>query len=376
MGLLVWVSCPFHFTVWRIADLRMKVGLCIRGDVLIRPGGDWNHLREISSGLRALGCDVEEIVSTLELNSSFDSFILFNSTRITDSFQYAKQIRKLKKPYFLIPIWHSVREMTTFHKMHWRTPFFPYWGYAGIREIYYSLRSWRSFDFRCSFGYRKAVVEVVENARAIFPNSVSEWEAMKSEIGVNNCNVEVIPCGVDAVEGGSTQLRKDILCVGRIEPRKNQNRVIEAFLESRIDKHRLKIIGAMSRSHRRYTSRFVDLEMNPLVEYCGEIPHQELMQLMTSSKGLILGSYFETTGLVVMEALIRGVKVAMTDSPLARELYGGSVSFFNPYEKSSISNALLEVGSDDYSFVEWKGCSWNNVCKRILDTIKKNLSHY
>jgi glycosyltransferase involved in cell wall biosynthesis len=264
--------------------------------------------------------------------------------------------------------------MKEFQRMRWKTPVFPYWIYAGFRECYYSKRSKKPLHLSYVLAYQRMIREVIGGARAVFPNSHSEWKAIESEAKVGNLKVRVIPCGVDVIKGVALSNRQDVLCIGRVEPRKNQVCIQEAFMECSANNDRLVFVGAVNRAHAGYAAQFEEGCLDTSIQHLGELPHEELMRVLNSAKGLVLGSFFETTGLVVMEALSRGVRVAMTDSPVARELYGESVIFINPYKKESVTVGIREILSEEISRNSWKGHSWEKVSELILQSISEYIA--
>ena len=90
-----------------------------------------------------------------------------------------------------------------------------------------------------------------------------------------------------------------------------------------------------------YIRNFFNLiDRVPGAIYREELPRQQLAGKYLNSQGVIHASYFETTGLIGMEALCNGAALSITDNPYTREYYKGNAHFCDPYNLDSIGEGL------------------------------------
>jgi glycosyltransferase involved in cell wall biosynthesis len=324
----------------------MRVWLRIRGDIETYPGGDAAQYRETRRALEDLGvtCLFDSDVSP-GLGTKVDLVHLFNTTRITETHEQFLEAQSAGLPVVVSTIWHSMKEIGRFLEFRFRIPQPAVWPYSALREAYYCLRSKRQINWSAVFRYRGLQQAVVEAADAVLPNSFAELSTLERELGVKPRAAYVIPNGVRSFQKECKLLgsRRDILCVGRIEPRKNQLKVIEAFLKLGLADQRLLLIGAVNPSHKSYSEKVFSFLRPGLVEYVGLLQPEELSNYYQRAKVTVLASFFETTGLVVLEGLASGANAVVLDSPTTREYFGGYASFCDPYQVDSIAAAIKQA---------------------------------
>src|SRR5207249_2335569 len=117
--------------------------------------------------------------------------------------------------------------------------------------------------------FRKLQREVVSGVGAVLANSQAELDIMNDELGVTPRQAFVVPPPFDPIPAKSSNeaARRDILCVGRIEPRKNQISIIRAFKMLPRSEHRLIFFGSCNSSHKSYVAEFQKELVEGWVEY-------------------------------------------------------------------------------------------------------------
>jgi glycosyltransferase involved in cell wall biosynthesis len=321
----------------------------IRGDVKRYPGGDFVQLSKTRDHLEKLGVEVDVSHAYDAALANYDLVHLFNVTRITETYRFLKNAISQSKKIVLSPIYHSLKDMEDFYRHRYRIPGFDMVTYLALKEIYYPLRSRTGVSLKCVTNYRRTVREVFSNSDMILPNSALEAARFEQELGIAG-TVRVIPNATDRdddYEPSLDQRENTILCVGRIDPCKNTLNLVEAFQQVRHrlpDDAQLIFIGATTDSHRRYAKKFLRrTKMDPgHIKYVGELPHEEVMSYLKRARLLVLASYFETTGLVGLEALSCRSNVVMTERGYTREYFSDAAAFCNPYSVDSIAEAILK----------------------------------
>jgi glycosyltransferase involved in cell wall biosynthesis len=182
-------------------------------------------------------------------------------------------------------------------------------------------------------------VTLFEQVDVLLPNSHLEAEQIRSDTGVTT-PMTVVPNAVEPTlfGTGSRSPRNGVLFVGRIEPLKNQLRLIEALQDSGVE---LTIIGAEHPHHPRYAAAVRQAAARTSgVHVLGPVPHEELSQHYQRAKVHVLPSLFETTGLASLEAALCGCNVVSTDQGFAAEYLQDLAWYCNPYRTSSIRSAV------------------------------------
>ena len=100
-----------------------------------------------------------------------------------------------------------------------------------------------------------------------------------------------------------------ILCVARFSPEKNLERLVQAFLESRISRNgwTLKLVGGGPLAEKLRKSAGEGIEI------CDWVSYENLPALYAGAAFFILPSSFEPWGLVVNEAMAAGLAVAVSE---------------------------------------------------------------
>jgi D-inositol-3-phosphate glycosyltransferase len=146
--------------------------------------------------------------------------------------------------------------------------------------------------------------------------------------------VYVAPLGVDldhfkplpaqpAVHG-RRRLPPRILFVGRFDAMKGIDTAITAL--THIDgssRPELVLVGGDGRdsgSRRRLERLVRDLQLEDRVHFAGRVEHQRMPDMYRQADMVVVPSYYESFGLVVLEALATGIPVAATETGIAAEV--------------------------------------------------------
>lgn len=134
-------------------------------------------------------------------------------------------------------------------------------------------------------------------------------------------------------------LRKPfILSVGKIEPRKNLNRLIDAFKSLNQDQVELVIVGP---------SGWDTLQKQPNVRLLGYVDDGTLHQLYQSCLFFVYPSLWEGFGYPVIEAMQNGAAVATSDVASLKEIAKDVSLLFEPTNTASIQTAMQQLLMDE-----------------------------
>ncbi len=165
-----------------------------------------------------------------------------------------------------------------------------------------------------------------------------------SYLHVPENKIHVIYPGVDITEPSNAALiavkekyhitKPYILSVGKIEPRKNLVRLVEAFHNLRSDTAELLIVGPSG-----WGDQMKNIE-NPNCRLLGYVPNQDLAVLYRLASVFAYPSLWEGFGYPVAEAMKYGVAVACSDIPSLKEIAGDAALYFDPLSVEEISKSL------------------------------------
>jgi glycosyltransferase involved in cell wall biosynthesis len=358
----------------------MKIALGIRRDAKRLIGGDYLQVKSTAVELRQLGHEVDICFGKLR-RYDYDIVHLFNLTRCSDTLSMAQEAIRHGIPYVVTPIWHSLLHMERFYRTSYRLPVrFPIQKYLALKELMYDYPAISSRTIESLLRWRRTIRWIISNSVSVLVNSPEEMETLRLEMKIEK-NYVIIPNGVNIVQRQCPKETetKVILCPGRIEPRKNTLSVIEGFRESGLSGqgYQLHIMGQLNLRHARYTNKVLAAVDHESIKYVGSVSYEEAQVRYCEAEIVILASFFETTGLVGLEALQQQTNVIMTDKTYHEFYFQDYVTYCDPYSVGSIASALLKARlkkcavKDDY-FVYF---SWKNVARLCSDVYQQALSN-
>jgi len=189
-------------------------------------------------------------------------------------------------------------------------------------------------DFARSTGwkYRAVTRRAVASAERVICISSFTADDVVARYGIDPAKVRVIPNGpalrvgsAPAVEGGAAGTPY-MLAIGDLRAKKNLDRLVEAWRLSGLP-HRLVLAGAGTRTWDG-------------VETPGYLDDVALDALLRGAALLVHPSLYEGFGLVIVEAMARGIPVACADATALPETAGGAAELFDPYDPSAITEAM------------------------------------
>ena len=180
----------------------------------------------------------------------------------------------------------------------------------------------------------------------LLPNSNAEAEQLRRLFDVDPSKVRVVPNGVEPRKWavGPELFRERFgagefaLFVGRVEPRKNLLNCIRGAIRAGV---RLVVVGAAPPGHEDYerTCRRIG---GGQVTWVGHLAHDDpLLESAYESAGVLaLPSWFETPGLVALEAGRSGCPLLLTPHGCTREYFGELARYADPGSPRSIGEGL------------------------------------
>ena len=169
-----------------------------------------------------------------------------------------------------------------------------------------------------------------------------------------------------------------LIFVSTIQPRKNLERLIEAFAKARIGLD-LVLVGKpgwLSESIYLAPQKF---GVSDRVKFLGHVPNQDLPGLYGGSKALVFPSLYEGFGIPVLEAMACGTVVLTSNSTSLPEVGGEAAYYVDPNDTDSIKNGIEEIVTKDKirhqlllnAIKQVQKFSWEKAAKETLKVLEK-----
>ncbi|MFK4424572.1 glycosyltransferase [Bacillus sp. RC51] len=371
----------------------MKILMQSRINLFTSSGGDTIQLLKTKEYLEKKGISVDVSVELEPDLTDYDLVHLFNLTRVQETYIQIMNAKKQNKPIILSTVYWPSHE---FEKI----------GQTGIRGLISSLLSVNQIEslkaiykyvfknernkgtrYLMTHSFNAMQREILKASDWFLPNSRLEMEQIEQVLNFKTEKYTVVPNAIDrekvlsALEEDVTEFdefRDYILCVGRIETRKNQENLIRAL---ECTDYKVLFVGKVAPSHQGYgTNVMKKIEENPNYKYIDSISNDMLYQLYKKCKVHVLVSWFETPGLVSLEAASMGCNVVVSDRGTTKDYFKDYAFYCAPNDIESIKEAIERAYAYQYKtdFREYilENYTWEKTAERTLEGYQKVLKKY
>ncbi|MDU8606907.1 glycosyltransferase family 1 protein [Pseudomonas syringae group sp. 247E2] len=199
----------------------------------------------------------------------------------------------------------------------------------------------------------------IERADHIITISEYSKQDMIRHLGIAPERISVTPLGVDPVyfeRIGAAERNRVLdayslkpgfyLVVGTLQPRKNLQRVLEAFqqLPAQVRKeHPLVIVGRDGWSNEELLPQLEALQQRGEGRWLSYLPQNEVLALLQSAGALVFASLYEGFGLPAIEAFAAQCPLIASNNSSLPEVTGDAAWAVDPHSAESISTAMLAV---------------------------------
>lgn len=326
----------------------MRVLWLVREDLERHPGGDTTQILRTRAALQRHGVQIEQTHDWPACTAGFDLVHLFHLDRLWENLPHGRIARARRLPLALSPIYWPADEFDRRGRIGWQgllARTFPGQRYQTLRVLQQFARHAAAGRIRPRWDarlldFRAAVRFLLETAAVLLPNSRAELEVLEQRFGVRRPAV-IVPNAADTdtfTPGPESDedARSGVICVGRIEPRKNQLALIEALRETGLP---LTLVGAAGALYRRYARR-CRLAAPASVRFLDWADPPELARLYRSARVHACVSWYETPGLASLEAALCGCRLVVTPGGCTREYFGDQAFYARPDDHDSIRAAI------------------------------------
>ncbi len=356
----------------------MKVAFISRATLYTTPGGDTKQVDMTAKYLRQLGVDVDVCLTSDDIDyQQYDLLHFFNIIRPADILGH---IEKAKKPYVVSTIfldYGSFEKQARKGLMKWMNMLFSEDTIEYIKAVARWVKNGEKIGSAnyLKWGHAKSIKHVAANSEILLPNSESEYRRLSNKYHIEHA-YHVVPNGIDdsvanIVSSKNDKYKDAILCVARIEGRKNQLNLIRALNNT---KYKVFIHGKPSPNNIGYYEQ-CKKEAADNIHFTTWLTEEELYQMYYSAKVHILPSYFETTGLSSLEAAVMGCNIVVTDKGDTKDYFKDDAWYCEPDDTASIKDAIDKAFDAPYNeqFREriLKNYTWLRAAEETLAAYKQ-----
>ncbi len=179
--------------------------------------------------------------------------------------------------------------------------------------------------------------------------------------------------------------RRYILSVGTLQPRKNYNRLIEAFSrlvkqEKGFEDVELVIVGKKGWLYEEIFKAPRQFGVQDRVKFLEFVPDADLAELYRNARCFALPSLYEGFGLPVLEAMVNKCPVVVSNVSSLPEIAGKAGLYVDPNDVSSIKDGLAKVLGEteeerrrriEEGLQQSRKFSWEKAARETLAVLEK-----
>ncbi|MBK9121421.1 MAG: glycosyltransferase family 4 protein [Phycisphaerales bacterium] len=324
----------------------MRALWLVRRNLTQHPGGDTTQILKTAAAVRTRGVEVEFADTCPQDLGGFDVAHLFHLDRLWENTEHSARLAAAGLPAVLSTIYWPCDEFDRQARV----------GVQGwlARRVgssrYQDLRLFQRYLLHCCeqrrmptwtpgrFSFRQRAVALLQSMAVLLPNSRTEADVIADRFGTVRPVVPV-PNAADADLFGLPRnpgVRSGVVCIGRIEPRKNQLALLHALADTQIP---LTFVGQPG----RYSQGYYDAcrRVAPAhVRFVPAQPAEALRGFYERATVHACVSWYETPGLASLEAGLCGCALVVTPGGSTREYFAGQAHYAEPGDVQSIAAAV------------------------------------
>ncbi len=202
---------------------------------------------------------------------------------------------------------------------------------------------------------RLLVPSSIRRSAAIFTVSEFSQDQICRTYSISKEKVHAIPNGVDTsrffpgeagldiVQALGLQRQRYFLTVGRLEPRKNQSTILQAWAQLPHPRPKLVMVG---QRHFRYQEMLdlmstLNLEQDVLV--LEQVSDSQLPAIYRNAKGFVYASWAEGFGMPLLEAMASGIPVISPANTALSEVSSNAALHVDPSRPEEIAAAIMKL---------------------------------
>ncbi|MGK7938774.1 MAG: glycosyltransferase family 4 protein [Crocosphaera sp.] len=237
--------------------------------------------------------------------------------------------------------------------------------------------------------FKYYIPQVLKQAEHIICNSQATAKDIVEIFNIPAQKITPILLAYDQQHFQPLKVKEDVinipyfLYLGRHDPHKNVNRIVEAFSELKNPQnYELWLAGP---TDKRYTPKLIqqaeELGIKKQLKILDYVEYKELPILLNQALALVFPSLWEGFGFPVLEAMGCGTPVITSNLSSLPEVAGDAALLINPYNVSEITAAMEIIAIDNdmrsqlkrLGLQQAKKFSWQTTGEQTLESLKQFL---
>lgn len=355
-----------------------------RPNAYSQPGGDTVVMERIAQGIRQLGVNVDIDLDSVIDPANYNLVHLFNFATPSITEEYARLCVKRKLPYVVTTMYEDLPsfygQMSAVAKSLIE--------YVNCKQ---PINKWVEFKEKFAHfspsGHWKNDYTAI-NAACLVATGERERSALLKDYP--NAKVDLYKCGCNVIESNtritmeqnsdSGQLFRSyynvsdfVLCVGRLESRKNQLMLLKALEESNLTL----VFATGGFSYQPdYEDACKNFKRAGKTVFLDKLEPEMLLSAYYAAKTHVLPSWYELPGLVSLEAAKSGRNIVVCDRGTPKDYFGNKAFYCSPDDEQSIFQAVMgayHCPSISGIDVIVSDLTWHNASKRYVEIYEKVL---
>ena len=289
----------------------MKILFLARPDLFQIKAGDTVQIEELFRSLQKIGISVDLSTEIKPDLAGYDLVHCFNMLRIETCLVQCKWVKNKKIPLILTPVYWDLEEY--------------------LANNYPERLKWWEMQ-------QKKRCELLQMVDLLAPNAESEYRQIEKNFSIQ-LPWNIIHNGVEKdyiLSRNITEKRDIVLAVGRIHPRKNQLNMIKALKDTGIP---LVFIGKVN--DKQYYRR-CQQEADENIKFIDEVDRSWLKEYYLRAKTHLMVSWYDTPGLVNLEAGLADCDLVVSSRGTAYDYFGDKAAYCGPTEIDKIRATVLK----------------------------------
>lgn len=346
----------------------------VRGDAVVKPGGDTAKVERYRQELGKLGIATRVVHRARDMGKFSPRVChLVNLDLPIENAIYATAARSRDIPVVLSTVSHPIAGLMDFYD-YGADSFY-------VRARRTRLHASRGIPLRESLKLLKRGVpnlpllsslhqlqqDLITLCDHVLPMAQSEDNDLRRRFQVGNSTT--IPNGINFAQDVTTDRvskRYDFVAIGRIEPRKNS---VELARTLACTPFRAAFAGAVNSNHPRYIKEFFQvIQASERIEYLGKLGRDEVRALLRCAAGYVNASWMEVVSQADIEAASLGIPVMSTRHSYLRDFIGSGYAPLEPKDflhTSVGAEALTEARQRQVGDPTLASTSWSDAAARL-----------
>ena len=226
--------------------------------------------------------------------------------------------------------------------------------------------------------YNFIIPRIAHKSKHIITVSETSKKELIKELGVKQQKISVVYNAVSSVFEKRTipntakyqkLLKEDyILTVSSHHPRKNLEKLVEAYLKISDKEINLYIIGNVNKHYTKVNG--LDKQASSQIKILKNLNDKDLNNFFINTKLFVYPSLYEGFGIPIIEALNHKVPICVSDIDVFHEVCGDNVTYFNPHDVNDIKEKIeIALNTKNKSEIDLKKYSWETSSIKVKNLL-------